>query len=425
MRRLVPLLVLGGALPWIIHGCAREQYPPGGGEDRIPPAVVSITPDTFAVVEPGLREIRIRFNERISERPTAGTLAEAVQVSPRTGEVRVEHGRSGLEVELVDGARPGTVYRVTVLPVIQDMFGNTMPEAFEFFFSTGASFTPNVVAGTVGDRITGEPLPGARVDALEVDADPDEAPHTALADSAGIFALRYLPGGVYRIQAYGDVNRNARLDDFEASATDTARVADADTLLLSLAVLGPDTTPPNLTSAEAVDSATIRLDFDDPLDPAREPEGVRVTLGVVEGPAGGAPGAREILTVRAWEARRAEVGDTLGAEPPRRGEGPRTGPALPARTLYVLLAGAMEPGTIYEARVSGVENIQGTGEGGGTAEFEYVPPQPPPAEADTAAVGDTAAVADTASAGPDTTAARAPTAPGGGILAPGAAGWRP
>ncbi len=252
MRRLVPLLVLGGALPWIVHGCARQQYPPGGGEDELPPAVVSVTPDTFAVVEPGLREIRIRFNERISERPTAGSLEEAVQVSPRTGEIRVEHGRSGLEVELVDGARPGTVYRVTVLPVIQDMFGNTMPEAFEFFFSTGASFTPNVVAGTVSDRITGDPLPGARVDALEVDTDPDGAPHTALADSAGIFALRYLPDGRYRIQAYDDVNRNARPDEFEASASYTAEVASADTLVLSLAVLEPDTTPPTVAAAEAV-----------------------------------------------------------------------------------------------------------------------------------------------------------------------------
>lgn len=409
MRRLVPLLAVGVALPWAVHGCARQQYPPGGGEDRIPPAVVATVPDTFGTVDPGLREIRIRFSERISERPTQGTLQEAVQVSPRTGDVRVEHGRSGLEVELLGGARPGTVYRVTVLPVVQDMFDNTMPEAFEFFFTTGPAFVPNVVAGTVIDRITGEPVNGARVDAFAVGevaegqaGEVESAPHTAVADSAGIFALRYLPAGLYRIEGYRDANRNAESDPFEAYASDTARVGEADTLVLALPLLEPDTTPPNLASAEAVDSTTVRLTFDDHLDPSRGLEGMRVTLAVVEGPATAAPGARTLLHAHEWEALRAEAGDTVAARPGRPGDRPRGGPPLPSREVYALLAGVMESGTTYEAGASGVTNIQGTGGGEGSAEFEYVRPEPPP-ETDTTA-GDTAAVADTAGAAarPDT-----------------------
>ena len=91
-------------------GCARPGRPPGGPEDRIPPMVISTWPDTLEIIEPTRDPIRIRYNERISERPTQGTMDDAVLISPETGEVRVKHKRGGLEISLEGGLKPDLVY---------------------------------------------------------------------------------------------------------------------------------------------------------------------------------------------------------------------------------------------------------------------------------------------------------------------------
>ncbi|HSM59997.1 MAG TPA: hypothetical protein VK849_04330, partial [Longimicrobiales bacterium] len=79
--------------------------------------MVRTEPDTLARVEAFRGPVRFHFDERISERVEGGSLDDAVLVSPRTGEVRVSHGRTDISVELSGGFRPGLVYRVTLLPV--------------------------------------------------------------------------------------------------------------------------------------------------------------------------------------------------------------------------------------------------------------------------------------------------------------------
>ncbi len=145
--------------------CANQGAPPGGPVDRTGPQVVETFPDTFAVLAAFDDEIRIVFNERISERAVGGTLDGAVTVSPESGEVTVRHSSRALRVTMVGGFRPDEVYRVTVQPVVQDLFRNEMADAFEFIFSTGAEMTPTVLAGSIVDRITEEPIEDARVTA--------------------------------------------------------------------------------------------------------------------------------------------------------------------------------------------------------------------------------------------------------------------
>ena len=72
------------------------------------------------------------------------------------------------------------------------MFGNSLQAPYELFFSTGPEFTPNVVAGSVVDRLSGTRLPDVRVDAAVAGSD---VVHTSLTDTTGIFALRYIPPG--------------------------------------------------------------------------------------------------------------------------------------------------------------------------------------------------------------------------------------
>lgn len=408
--------------------CARPGAPPGGPPDRLPPLVVSTEPDTFATLDGGLSRVRFRFSERISERPSSGTLAGAVRVSPATGPVRVEHDRQALEVTLQGGFRPGLVYRVTVQPVIQDLFNNVMPDAFELIFSTGGDFHRNLVAGRVVDRITGEPVEGVQVRAS---VPGDSLTYVAGADSAGIFALRYLPPDQYRLEVFQDLNRNDSVDFSEAQASRRVALATADTVLIErIALLRPDTTPAVLASADVRDSISLTLAFDDYLDPQVPLDDVRAELtrqvsdtvapdSVVmqeEGPGPPVEGVYypwvldSIFRARADSAAMAEGEEAPPEEQEEEAEAPAE--RLPGQEARVLLAAPLEPGATYRLEVSGVRNIYGAAGGGGSATIQA----PRPEEPDTAgAAQDTvAAPADTSALPPDTAGATPPDTTGAG-----------
>ena len=117
-----------------LWSCANPGAPPGGPQDRTGPQVVETVPDTFEVLAAFDGEVQIVFDERISERGVRGTLDGAVIISPESGEVRVRHSSRALRVTMAGGFQPDEVYRVTVLPLVQDLFRNEMADAFEFIF---------------------------------------------------------------------------------------------------------------------------------------------------------------------------------------------------------------------------------------------------------------------------------------------------
>jgi hypothetical protein len=422
--------------------------------------VVSTWPDTFEIIEALRDPVQIRFSERISERPTGGPLVDAVQISPETGEHRVKHTRSGLEISLIGGFRADQVYRVRVLPTIKDMFGTPMTGPFELVFSTGGEFQKNVLAGVVLDRITGEPVEGARVEARE-QGEEDAPVHVASTDTAGIYLLRFLPGGAYQVSVFDDLNRNREMDFSERQGETTGALGTlagrADTVIGRLALLQPDTTPSQLIRVEAEDSALLRLTFDEYLYPGNMLGGVRVVLTLEEevGPAverllwqgeldsirAAADSVRaadalraltdslnmEVDSLRVLVARFQAAGDTtaadsvdavleaeegrleslLASEDP---EGPEEeeeevaqapGPVLPEQFFYAILREPLAPSILYQLTVTGVRNIASVTDGGGEAGVTWTPPETPP---DTAGVPpDTAAVPpDTANVPPDT-----------------------
>jgi hypothetical protein len=453
----VAAALLGGGILYV-GACARPVAPSGGPVDFIPPMIAETWPDTFEMIEPTRDPVKIVFSERISERPTEGTLENAVFVSPVTGEHRVKHTRSGLEIEVIGGFQPDLVYRVRVLPTVKDLFNNRLQGPFELVFTTGAPFEFNVVAGVVSDRITGEVVEGARVEARAQGV--EDAPiHVAATDTAGVFALRYLPAGPYDISAYVDNNRNAEREFREAQGSEvtfplgaTPEVADT-AILREITLLVPDTTPSRLARIEPQDSLLIRFGFDDFMDAEANFEGVQVTITQEDGPALEVERymwPRQVDSIRAiadsiaaeerrvamvdsltvvadsldriliaMEAQRDTVGvDTLGPqleriqtriappEPREPEEGPAAAPSpiLPQQEFFVQLADSLTPERLYTATVTGVVNLYGTGGGGGEATFDWEPPEPPPEEVpDTAAaVADTLVVPDTAAVGPDT-----------------------
>src|SRR5690606_3716487 len=198
----------------------------------------------------------IRFDERISERG----LENALVVSPETSEPGLDRGRSELRVSLRDGWEPDRVYHVIVQPAVRDLFGNTITDPLEIVFSTGPEIPQTALAGLVTDRLTGKPAANTWVAAVR---ETDSIAYGTVSDTAGFFALRHLPPGAYRVRGFQDRDGDREADFREAQDSASVRLAEADTALVSLVLLLPDTTPARVVRAEARDSLQVRVHLDD------------------------------------------------------------------------------------------------------------------------------------------------------------------
>ena len=312
-----------------VPACARQEMPPGGETDRRGPAVVAITPEPFSTTQATDEPIRIQFSERISEQPTAGQLDDAVLVSPASGVASVSFERDALEVELSEGLIPGVVYRVTVRPVVKDMFGNAMREPFEFVFSTGGEFHQTAVAGLVLDRVTGQQIEDAVILATAEGQPTDAASpvvYFSRTDTGGVYTLRYLPPGRYQVTGFQDRDRDRLPDPFEVQGATLPELGPADTTFADFPVLEPDTTPARLVRVEAADSTALRLTFDDFLDPDVSLARLAVSLEPA-GASGGAPAVTQVLHEHRYLAVRAA---TQGAAAPAGADTAADADTIPA-----------------------------------------------------------------------------------------------
>lgn len=341
--------------------CAQQEAPPGGPEDRRPPVVVRTTPEAFTTVTDLDLEIRFDFDERISERVPGGTLDDAITVSPRRGDVRVRHERASLTVEVRGGLEPDQVYRVTLQPVVSDLFSNSMTDAFELVFSTGAEPVPTTVAGEVWGRVDGAPLRDGYVQAVGEDS----LVHQARTGEDGIFALRYLPAGRFTLTAFEDVNRNRELDSMEVQGSTSVDVAAGDTLLVDVPVLAPDSTAALLLRAAALDSVVITLEFDDFLEPNAPSGAVSVSIRLPEGEA---PAVERVLHEHEYAEWVEEVTDSLARLDSMDAEAAAERRAEASRSAASDTAGVGDTATAFDT----------TGVGIDTAVAEpAMPPEPP------------------------------------------------
>lgn len=362
-----------------------------------------------------------RFSERLSERGFSEAL---VTVSPLDSTLRVERSGSEVRVGIEGGWRPNRVYRIVLLPGLRDLFGNERREPVELVFSTGTPIGNTALAGIVIDRITGEPVPQAIIDALHRGV---EARYRAISDSSGFYSLRYLPIGEYGVYAYDDQNRNRRRDLLEAvDSGHTAVFAEPnDTVALVFNVLSPDTSAPRIVAVRAADSLHVQVEMDDFSDPVTGLESARAevmslpdsttyssAIEFIPEPVFRAE--QQAAQRRAAEAARAAAdsaraaadsiraaGDTVGVprdsviardtsvaaadtaterDAPLNMQNPNAAPdlTLPIREFVLTLDRPLPPGS-YLINLAGVVNLHGL-VGGGLAPFTVSPPaQPPPA----------------------------------------------
>ena len=381
-----------------LAGCANEQPPPGTLPDVEPPTIRSIEPADDSVVAGFDGRVRVRWNEPV--RIEAGAFARDLIASP-VEPYEAETGFADVRIRPRDGWRDSTVYCMQVPAGISDLLNNRTQETESFCFSTGAPIIDSYVAGTVLDAITGRGVPEALVLFI---APPDSTPYGALTTSEGRFSLRALPEGPYEALAFLDRNRNFRLDR-TLEPYDSARVSAFEGARpdLLMRIVEPDTTPPLLLRAEAWDSLTIRLEFDDPL--IRPQPGVP-TVSVADSATGGAVAIEGVQVGEPASTSFPGAGpDSLAVPPVTPGAAPDSAagdPELPSRFVTVRLRNVLEAST-YRVRADGLVNLRGL-VGGGDTTFVAEPP----ARDSAAAVSDSLArdtlgvAADSADARPDT-----------------------
>jgi hypothetical protein len=263
ISRTPALAALAALAASITLGCAQPGAPPGAPDEKEPPRLVAITPDSGAVnVEP--REVRFEFDEVVSERPQGAVdLAGLVVISPREGAPRVGWHRKAISVRPRRGWRDSTAYTVTVLPGLADLRGNVTKEPVSVIFSTGPTIPAGRIAGIAFDWVGGRAAPFARVEAT-IPPDTTTA-FVTVADSSGRFELAHLRGATYAVIGYADPNNNQGRDPREPY--DSLGLTLRDSARVELYLFVHDTIAPRIAEVAVRDSVTLEVTLDRPMDP--------------------------------------------------------------------------------------------------------------------------------------------------------------
>lgn len=366
-RRLIPTA-------FIVAACASAGPPPGGAEDREPPRLVRVTPDTNAV-NVGAKVATFYFDETINDRGSdAQDVTNMFLVSPSDGTPKVSYHRSRIDVRPRHGFRPNTAYTITLLPGLSDLRSNVMKTGASLVFSTGPTIPTLRITGTAFDWVAGTPVPRALIEATT----PDSVVYLAQSDSLGRFTVGPLNPGSYLVRMTVDQNQNHRADRSESF--DTLRVVAPHPAPVELLAASRDTLPARISSASVTDSTSLRVVFDRLLDPAQQftatnfflagADSVRIPITAVRSPIEDEARERAKQQALADSTRRA---DSLAGRPRPPAPRPAAAAAIdslpkpsrpaPYTTISLDIARPLIPGATYRLRVTTIRALSGRATG--------------------------------------------------------------
>ena len=386
--------------------CANVGDPPGGPPDVAPPKIVSVRPDSGAVVLGWKDDAVIQFDDVIDEMPgsggRAGGLAQHVLLSPTARGAKVSWHRASISVKPREGWKRGQVYRLEILPGIRDLRQNRLDTAKVVLFSTGPAIGHARIGGLALAWVEQRILPNALIEAVPL---PDSVGYLTLADSGGQFNLEGLTPGRYIVYATVDENGDRRRGLREPY--DSALVTLDSSANAALYTFVHDTVGPRVRSATVLDSLSIRLEFTQALDGAAPLDSTRVRVLELPDstpvPVTRAIGERQYDSLAAAARAKADTAaakDTTAGRPritPQPPAGQQRRPAAPVDTalvrrllaqrpvpsdkIVVLVGRPLKPETRYVIRVQGATNLSGM-KGDGQVVL-LVPKPTPPAARDT------------------------------------------
>ncbi len=196
-------------LAFLVCGCANQQPPGGGEEDKSPPKVKIISPKQNATNFRG-NTIAFEFSEYVDRR----SFQDAFRISPRIeGDIEYNWGGKDVEVSFpqnLEKLDANKTFVVNISTSLKDIHGNAIAEAISLAFSTGTKIDKAEIHGKAfnnNEKVTA-------VLAYNIESTSGFDPTKNLPDyltesgSAGDFVLTNLAPGNYRLLAIVDDDRN-------------------------------------------------------------------------------------------------------------------------------------------------------------------------------------------------------------------------
>ncbi len=426
----------------VLAGCARILAPPGGPNDRLPPSLLSVRPDSLESL-PGFKgDVEFRFDEVVSEGTSpnfglgTGDLERLVLVSPSYRVPVVRWKRNRITVHPREGWHPNTVYRVELLPGLADLSNNRSKNGRIVTFTTGAALPNTTLRGLVVDWTTQRPLRNALVQAIHL---PDSLPYNTVSDSLGRFVLGLVPDGEYVVYGVQDQNTSRTRESRELF--DSIRVAPGVDSVGEIWVYKHDSTGARLSTAALNDSLSLVLTFSQQLNPYQRlpadsvevrllPDSIPVPVLAIlprgqydtafppvrltDSAQARADSVRAVQdSIRADSAARARLaaGIQIPGAQRRRAAGLDTTGTGPLRTkpplfdkLYVRLGSRLRPASDYFVAVHGIQNLSRVP--ASTKSVARIPVEKPPADSLKTKADSLKAKSDSLKVKPDT--ARSP-----------------
>ena len=193
--------------------CAQMGVPSGGEVDHTPPEIISISPALGATdvsVEAG-GTIEVLFDEYVNVRG----LGSQLLVSPPLSKP-IEWRMRGKAVTFtwLEPLIDNVTYVFQFGDAVIDLHEGNPTDDFIHAFSTGADLDTLSLSGAVVDAFSGSAMTRVRIFLFDSEATVDsiakglKPQFMGTTDEQGLFTIRYLPVGNYRVMAVDDQDRN-------------------------------------------------------------------------------------------------------------------------------------------------------------------------------------------------------------------------
>lgn len=203
----------------LFASCANRGIgPQGGPKDSIPPRPLFSDPEMGALNFQG-KQIAVTFDEYLE---LDNVMTNLMMSPPQTTPPEVKARGKRLIIRFQDTLRENTTYTIDLGDAVCDYREKVPLHGYSFYFSTGDQIDTLEYSGRVFEAESMNPVSGVLVGIHSNLADSafEKEPFLRVAktDSAGIFRVRNMHEGSYRIYALDDVSRDYRLTVSEALA---------------------------------------------------------------------------------------------------------------------------------------------------------------------------------------------------------------
>lgn len=266
---LRPLLGLLALLLWV--SCAQVNAPTGGAVDEEPPMLlVSEPPNGMVNTRPDM--LVMGFDEFVQLKNTS---AEMFLSPPLPGVRSLAARVKGKQVEVAfpEDAQwqDSTTYVLHFGASVVDLHEGNAADGLMWAFSTGPNLDTLTITGFVRSAMDGKTVDKCRVLAYPEDLPIDSIilgetmpQQVAVTNAEGLFVLRHLAAGSYRLLSVSDDDRDYHWDQGEAAGLMPGGVEAGDTL--GVPILHSSTAPrrqePRIVSSEADSTGFIRMALD-------------------------------------------------------------------------------------------------------------------------------------------------------------------